>query len=129
LRSGIALKETGVTDSSIDRVRGKFKVNSITRHRGSRPPKAGEEGWQPCELQTVKLSPVMGGSAEDNTYSSATPSGSIELSITNPDTVGFFDLDAPYYVDFARADPPVSAERTVDYLMRNTVKGSDFKPR
>lgn len=92
-----------MANPDIGRVRGKFVVNSILLTRGSRPPKSGESGWQPTPFHTVKMSPVMGGSKEDNSFAEATPSGALELSITNPDTVGFFELDKAYYLDFTPA--------------------------
>lgn len=95
-----------MTNSGISRVRGKFRVNAIERHRGSAPDESGE--WKPCEMQTVKMGVVMGGSPEDNSYAQASPSGTIQLSITKPAVVGFFDLDQTYFVDFTVADEAVA---------------------
>lgn len=90
-----------MTNPSIGRVRGKFRVNAIERHRGSAPNETGD--WVPCEMQTVKMGVVTGGDPEDNTYAQASPAGTIQLSITKPAVVGFFDLDQTYYVDFTPA--------------------------
>jgi hypothetical protein len=49
------------------KVRGKFKVTEITRRH-----------WNP-EVAEVKLEAVYSGSPEDNTYSAATPSGTIQM--------------------------------------------------
>lgn len=93
-----------MSNPSIGRVRGKFKVNAIRRHMGSKPnPDRVKGGWIPAEMHTVEMSPVMGGSPEDAEYSEATPAGSISLSVTKADVVGFFDLDQTYYVDFTPA--------------------------
>ncbi len=59
--------------------------------------------------ETVKLTAVYGGSsnAEDNTYASATPSGSIELRIDNKAARGKLRPGMKFYVDFTEApDPP-----------------------
>ncbi|PHS05878.1 MAG: hypothetical protein COA78_14920 [Blastopirellula sp.] len=53
----------------------------------------------------VKMSPVFDDGTEENkSFSDATPQGSIELTITNPDAVAKFELGKPYYVDFTSAD-------------------------
>lgn len=58
--------------------------------------------------ETVNLSAVYGGStnAEDNTYASATPSGSIELRIDNPAARGKLRPGMKFYVDFTPAPEP-----------------------
>lgn len=50
----------------------------------------------------VKWNAVYGGTsnAEDNSYASATPSGKIELNITNPAVMGQLKAGTKYYVDF-----------------------------
>lgn len=55
--------------------------------------------------ETVKLQAVYGGTtnAEDNSYASATPSGSMELQITNVDAHGFFKPGKKYYVNITEA--------------------------
>lgn len=49
----------------------------------------------------VKLSAVYGGSnnAEDNSYAKATPSGSLELQIDNPNARGVIKPGMIFYVD------------------------------
>lgn len=58
---------------------------------------------------TVKLSPVMGGSAaqaaEDNSFSRATPSGKLELQIDNPALKGVVRPGMVFYVDLTPVDP------------------------
>lgn len=52
--------------------------------------------------ETWKFFAVYGGSsnAEDNTYASATPSGSITLQVTNKALHGKLKPGQKYYVDF-----------------------------
>lgn len=52
--------------------------------------------------ETWKFFAVYGGSSnpEDNTYASATPSGSIELQVTNKALHGILKPGQKYYVDF-----------------------------
>lgn len=55
--------------------------------------------------ERVRMSPVCGnldkdGLSEDNTYSKFTPSGSLELVITNPALAGKFKYGQTFYADF-----------------------------
>ncbi len=54
----------------------------------------------------VKWNAVYGGTsnAEDNSYASATPSGKIELCITNKNVMGQLKPGKKYYVDFTEID-------------------------
>lgn len=56
----------------------------------------------------VKLGAVYGSpDRPDNaSWSKATPSGSIELSITNPDAYEQFKVGAEFFVDFTPAPAP-----------------------
>ncbi len=67
----------------------KFKVGSTTNYGNN---------------LGVKLSPVIGGSEENKSFSIYTPSGSIELHITNPVALGFFEPAGEYYVEFKKAE-------------------------
>lgn len=59
--------------------------------------------------ESLKMAPVCGklgenGESEDNTFARYTPSGSLELSITNP---ALFDQIKPgdtFYVDFTKVE-------------------------
>ena len=74
-------------------MRAKFRVATITRH-------AGMPG------ESVTLSPVYSSDphSENHAFWSATPNGKVEMTITNPQACGVFELGAEYYLDFARAD-------------------------
>lgn len=65
-------------------VRAKFRVNNVGN--GS-----------------VNLSAVNSGSEENQTFFKATPMGTIQLSILNPDALKEFVNGAEYFVDFTRA--------------------------
>ncbi len=70
-------------------VRGKFRVDKITRHAWSK--EAGE----------VTLSAVCDDGIEENArYAKFTPSGSITMMIDNPPALAAFELGAEVYVDF-----------------------------
>jgi hypothetical protein len=82
-------------------VRAKFTVTSITRTQttvwdGSKSV--------PCEVQTIKLWPVIDGSAENKSFFASTPSGSIELGTINVEAAKQFELNKNYYVDFTAAE-------------------------
>lgn len=53
--------------------------------------------------EQVRMQPVYSDSEENKSYSDATPSGSIELTITNKSAWGFFVAGREYYVDFTPA--------------------------
>lgn len=115
----------------MDSVRAKFKVESITLRKSSRirdgyewdatagtrglyrrPDGTHVEGTQPmnevyedCAQPTVKLvAQSDDGLPENRRYHSATPSGSVELTITNWAAAEFFELGHAYYLDFTPAD-------------------------
>lgn len=67
----------------------KFKVGSVTDFGND------NEG--------VNMSPVVSGSEENKSFSLYTPSGKIEMHITNPDAIGFFKARKEYYVEFKEA--------------------------
>ena len=78
-------------------MRAKMKVQSVETFEGG--------------MQKVKMSAVCGdkpfgpaGESEDNTFARYTPSGSIELSITNPDLAGQLVAGQKLYVDFILAE-------------------------
>ena len=73
--------------------RAKFYVNQIIR----------TSGWNGA---TIKLQPVYSNDPqhENKKFWEATPSGSIELNINNPDAVEEFELGKEYFVDFTPAE-------------------------
>lgn len=50
--------------------------------------------------EVVKLTAVTANSEENKTYSKFTPSASVEMTITNPDALGFFEAGKEYTIDF-----------------------------
>lgn len=54
--------------------------------------------------ENVRMQPVYSDSDENKTFSDATPSGSMELAITNKNAWGFFTVGSEYYVDFNPAE-------------------------
>lgn len=72
-------------------VTAKFEVQSITEHQ-----------WSP-KARTVKLAAVYGNGEENKSWSEATPSGSIEMLITNPAAYEQFHLGAEVYLTFTDA--------------------------
>lgn len=76
-------------------VEAKFVVHSIIRSKG----------WGTIgEIQTIKFSPVTGGSEENNRFYATTPSGSIELGIVNKEAGDYFDLSGEYRVTFEKVE-------------------------
>ena len=73
-------------------VRAKFICNTVT-----------ERGWQgKVEHQDVELTAVYSANPNDpnHTWSEATPSGNIKMTITNPAAFGKFKPGVAYYIDF-----------------------------
>jgi len=67
--------------------RAKVKVDTVTASEYS---------------QELKLTPVVGGNPEDNSFAKATPTGSIQLTVTNKDLWGKFKPGDMFFVDFTR---------------------------
>ena len=53
--------------------------------------------------EQVELSVVIDGSADNASFSKATPSGHTHLTIDNPDALGAFEPGKEYFVDFTPA--------------------------
>lgn len=55
--------------------------------------------------EQVTLWAVYGGETneEDNQFSSATPAGQLQMTISNPNAKGFFEVGKKYYLDFSLA--------------------------
>lgn len=86
---------------TVQKVKAKFFVSEV-KHLFT-------QGGGDSVVATVKLQPCFGshpgGDSEENkSFSKWTPQGSIEMTITNPAAIDFFELGAPYYIDFVRAD-------------------------
>ena len=77
-------------------MRAKMKVSSV---------KATEYG------EVIEAAPVCGdkpfgekGESEDNTFARFTPSGSLSLTVNNPDLLGKIKPGQKFYVDFTLAE-------------------------
>ena len=81
--------------SEVTKVRCKMRVMSKQDFASYDPKSPGKSST------VVKLSPVHG--PENKSWSQATPSGEISLSITNQDAIDAFKLGDHYYVDFTPA--------------------------
>ncbi|MBG0879408.1 hypothetical protein H0X90_21700 [Burkholderia sp. 9775_39] len=78
------------------KVRAKFKVTRLSQR----------EHWdkQKGSIHDIELEPVISGSAENERFYAATPTGRIALSTVNDDAASQFRLGAEVYVDFSPAD-------------------------
>jgi hypothetical protein len=72
-------------------MRAKFKVQSITKFDGTNGT-------------SVKMSAVYGSEGENHDFWNTTPSGQIEMFITNLEAVKQLELGKNYYIDFIQAD-------------------------
>lgn len=89
-------------------VRAKFRCQSIEKRLGYSYVQS------PAEIvihEVVKLSPVSGDANKQ--WSQATPSGQVEMAITNPAAVAQFEVGKCYYLDFTPA-PEVDTAPTAD---------------
>lgn len=73
-------------------VRGKFRVTKHVKH-------AQDNSYVEIELQAQ-----YSNTPEDNTYAKATPSGSINMTVTVPEVVDALPIGKTFYVDFSPAD-------------------------
>jgi hypothetical protein len=69
----------------LNKMRAKFVCSKVDKSEGQ---------------ETVYASPVVSGSEENKSFSKYTPSGSLSITITNPDAFGFISQGAEFYVDF-----------------------------
>lgn len=69
------------------------------------------QGYAPGTAEEVTLRPQYTGSPEDNSFSAATPSGEVKLTITNPELIGTFQEGAIYEVLFTPR-PATPGEQT-----------------
>lgn len=53
--------------------------------------------------EQVSLCPVINDSEDNKNWSKWTPSGSLSMTITNPDAWGAFEVNKEYFVDFTPA--------------------------
>ncbi len=67
------------------KVRAKFRCNSVEDYGNSKK---------------AKLSPVTGAEGEDKAFWEATPSGTLEMSVTHAPVQEFFKPGKTYYLDF-----------------------------
>lgn len=72
-------------------MRAKFRVNSFTQFGGTTQRK--------FELSAV----TDDGTPENERYNTATPSGSLSITIDNPNVVDFLQPGKAYYLDFTEA--------------------------
>lgn len=66
-------------------MRAKFRVNHVVRTDGA---------------EEIRAHPVYSGSEENKAFSLATPSGSLLLTITNPQAIGILKENQEFYLDF-----------------------------
>lgn len=70
-------------------VRGKFILHEIT-----------QTAWDPVGRNLVFRAQYDPDLPEDQSYSKATPTGRIEMTVDNPAALAQFELGKIYYVDF-----------------------------
>ena len=72
------------------KMRAKYKVDSVTKTES--------------KSEIIKLSAVVGGTPEDNTFHKYTPYGNMDITITNPELLNIIEPGQKYYLDFTLAD-------------------------
>lgn len=99
------------------KIRAKFKVDEVRCFQCPRQKEPGK-GWEPdnletVEMRTVMMSPVYANDSptvyarnhENTKFWSATPSGTVELAMINPEAWEHFKLGREYYLDFSPCEP------------------------
>ena len=72
------------------KTRCKFKVEKVTAYEGA--------------YEQITLNAVYGGSAENQSLAESTPSGKLEIAVTNKAVVGQIKPGQFYYVDLIPAE-------------------------
>ena len=77
-------------------LRAKFSVGGIDSYPSGTPDKV---------IETVRLNAVYSADPESQNYSWSkwTPSGVVQMTITNPDAQGKFEVGKEYYLDITPA--------------------------
>lgn len=84
-------------------VRAKFVVHAVEKTAWG---EQSEHNPNPPVHHMIKLCPVSGEA--NKVWSDATPSGALEMLVTNPAAVAQFVLGADYFVDFTHAPLPAA---------------------
>lgn len=92
-------------------VRSKFRLNSFTTELHQTYPNKKADGSadysrpEPVEKRTLNFTPVYSDQAdsENKAFWDATPSGSLQLGVVNPEAWKKFELGKEYYLDFTPA--------------------------
>lgn len=83
----------------------KFRVNEVISRSQPRDTEAGREAQGSVKLGAIYASEKdPNASPEDISFSLASPSGTIEMSITNADALEQFQPGDDYYVRFEKAN-------------------------
>lgn len=92
-------------------VRAKFRLNSYTTElhvKGYEQTDGKPDYKRPIhvEKRTLNFTPVYSDQpgTENKTFWDATPSGSLQLGVVNPEAWKHFEIGKEYYLDFAIAD-------------------------
>ncbi len=75
-------------------IRAKFVVETVAKHASG--------------VEAVTLRPVYGDTPENKSWSKWTPTGSLAMTISNPDAMGKLECGREYYIDFTPVPAPVS---------------------
>lgn len=76
-------------------MRAKFKIESVLK----------TEHGETLKMRAVSDKPFdSAGNSEDNSFAKWTPSGVLEMSITNPALIGQFKPGDAYYLDFTKVE-------------------------
>lgn len=77
-------------------IRCKFYCSEVAKTVWSQVPRR-------VDAEKVRLAVVYDGSDENKAWSSATPNGHLEITITNPDAMGKFEPGKSYFLDITEA--------------------------
>lgn len=78
----------------VQSVRAKFRVNQV------RDVLSGDD----VVAKDIQMWPITGGSAENDAFFEATPSGEVTMRVKNPVAAEFFKQGQELYVDFTPAE-------------------------
>lgn len=90
-----------------ERVRARFRLNSYTTEIHNRYPHTKPDGRtdyerpESCEKRTLNMTPVTGDGPDNKRFWEATPSGSLQLGVVNPEAWTHFEIGKEYNVDFS----------------------------
>lgn len=89
---------------AVKKVRAKFQVHAVSEPRKINQWLNATKTTGEADVVDIQMSPVSGGSEENEKFFASTPGGVLTLTTVNKDAAAMFEQGKEYYVDFTPAE-------------------------